>query len=474
MNILFILPDDHHGQHIMLGTAYISSLLKTHGHKVDILNFSVQRLKERTVQEKISRLRPGLVGISTLSSHLLWQTKEIARIIKKNIDVPVIVGGTAVTVSPDSFLDCRDIDMVCIGEGEYAMLELVHAMESHTDYSGIKSLWIKRCDKVIRNDVRPPVVNLDAVPFPDRSYFQGTYAHIMASRGCPFSCYYCINSKLKQLYGVEGGVRYRSPGNVISEIMELRRFSPRYLWFYDDVFPVKKEWLMEFSELYLSHKIGLPFSVNLRPEVCSEGTLEILKKTGLHEVRMGIEAGDEGVRKTKLNRKMNNDCIRNAFALAKKYRIKSRAYFMVGIPGEAKESVFKSILLNLEIKPEKTLWKIFQPYPGTVFFDECVKNGYVTERIYTKETFFPRSVISTPYLSAAIVDRLFLLACFLTKCRGGFHWLLKSPEARIYRIFNVILSILVPVVYIRNNKSLHRIISWVRLLNARASSVIKR
>lgn len=135
------------------------------------------------------------------------------------------------------------------GEGEYALLEVANRFDEKKDLSTIENLWVKKKDRIFRNDVRPLIVNLDELPFPDRNLYVKKYPFLrksqkvfMVGRGCPFSCAYCFNHAFKKLYHNKGSfVRYRSPDYIIAEIKEVKAQSPfRTVYFQDDTFGLEK------------------------------------------------------------------------------------------------------------------------------------------------------------------------------------------------------------------------------------------
>jgi len=429
MKILFVLPDNYHKGHILLGAAYLSAVLKTHGHTVELLDYSVTAYSQNALDEKIRQFAPALLAISVLSTHSLRQALEIAGWAKAAKNIPVIAGGVAVMTDPETFIGCEDIDMICIGEGEEAMLELVSKISSGEEPAGVKNLWIKKGPHVIKNDIRPPIEDLDSLPFPDWSLFPSDdlegWIHLMASRGCVYDCKYCVNGTLRRLYGL-GRMRQRSPENVIAEILEIKKQFPKAgLWFYDDIFPFEKSWTERFSGLYLRQGVNMPFSINMRIELCNEPLLKILRKAGLEEIRMGIESGDERIRKIQLGRDMSNARIKEAFALARRQGLRIKTYGIIGVPGEGKREVFKTIALNLEVNADVTQYGIFQPYPGTALYDECVQKGYLIKTVDHYKNYRSGCVISTPKLTADESKRLWDFAMAVTAQKKNLIPLLK-------------------------------------------------
>ena len=115
---------------------------------------------------------------------------------------------------------------MCVGEGEYPLLELLTAIDNRKSPSKISNLWLKEDGKVIINNVRSPLGDLDSLPFADKDIFFNEYSGfiknsfmIVTSRGCPHSCSFCANSYLNNLYPEKAGyVRRRSVQNVIEEL----------------------------------------------------------------------------------------------------------------------------------------------------------------------------------------------------------------------------------------------------------------
>ena len=217
-NILFLqnLPFEY------MGPMYISALLKKHGHRCRLIIVS----EHKDYLDEIREYDPDIIAFSTMTGPHKW-VLETAEKVKTIVDKPVILGGAHPTFFPEIIND-PSVDIVCMGEGEYAALELADKIDKGEDISGIKNLWIKKEGKIIRNELRPLIRDLDELPFPDRTLYDDCAIlrsvpamKFLTGRGCPYRCSFCFNHKFNEMYrGLGGVVRKRGADSLISEIKE--------------------------------------------------------------------------------------------------------------------------------------------------------------------------------------------------------------------------------------------------------------
>lgn len=364
------------------GVMSISAVLKEAGHECDIL---VENL-ERDFIKAIIRGKPDAVGISCTTGLHLWAT-QTARRIKKRMDVPIIVGGPHPTFYAGATND-SSIDIICIGEGEYPMLELAQSIDRGHDITGIRNLWVRdNLGQVHKNPLRPLIQDLDALPFMDRELYSKykqmrAYDHspvIISGRGCPYSCTFCFNKALREMYsGTEGRyVRRRSIMNVIDEITSIKAtHDPRRIIFMDDIFILDREWVSSFLEAY-RQLVALPFSCLVRADLIDEPIVMALKDAGCFFVRMGVESGNEPLRNQVLNKKITTQQIMNAAHLIKKYGIRLATNSILGIPGESMASALQTLQMNLDIRPDLAWCALMQPYPKTELAQYAITHGFL-------------------------------------------------------------------------------------------------
>ena len=260
------------------GLASISAVLKQGGHDVKLMHLLYLH-SEKEFKDKLTALGEfDIIGFSVRTTafpdsqdYIRW-TKELFP------DVFVICGSYHVTLVPGEVLAVAGVDCVCIGDGEYAELELCDAMRDGTDYTNIESLWFKLSDGSFKqNPVRPVFCELERLPIPDFDLFDYpnlesskiNTAIVMVSRGCLFSCTYCGNSQFRNVYpNKKHYTRFRSPENALLYLKTLLSEFPfiKYINFRDAIFNMFPEWFDKFIELYKT-EIALPFTCNLRFDV---------------------------------------------------------------------------------------------------------------------------------------------------------------------------------------------------------------
>jgi anaerobic magnesium-protoporphyrin IX monomethyl ester cyclase len=390
------------------GVRGLSSFLKSNGHRVSIIlygkmgrthkefhQFSKIELSQNIArwcndQDKqeliqvLQKLNPDLIGIS-LRSAFVQTAIGLTESLKKTFSVPVVWGGIHPTICPEESI--QHADMICLGEGEFPMLDLANALAERKDTTAIPNLWVHQRGEVIKNDLRP-LNDLDSLPFPDftekDTYYifsdpfnVGMYP-IMTSRGCPFNCTFCCNSILREVYKGKGDyVRRRSVDNVISELLLAKEsYQIAEVIFLDDIFVDDPEWLYPFLEEY-KKKITLPFACYLHSKFVTEPLIKTLKEAGLYTADLGIQTGSEKIRREVYHRRQSNEeIVRSANILNREL---SMSYdIIIDDPFEKKEDLIETINLLLKFPhPFRVhlLTLIFFPkYPVTV---RAIKEGLI-------------------------------------------------------------------------------------------------
>ncbi len=412
MKILFIVPLSYSVFPFQI--ASLSSFLKANGHKTSylelILKRNLSREGKKNIVQKINDFKPDLIGISSYQLTFEW-VKQICNYVKSYSKVPTIIGGYHPTLAPEEVISHPTIDMICRGEGEHSLLELMNNMKNRKKKYDIKNLWFKKGKTIIRNEIRPLIENLDSLPLMDRDMFdhqklldeggEKRYLAIMGSRGCPFNCSNCSNHALRLIYPNKNKyVRLRSADNIIKEIKEaLKKYSFEGVSFEDDTFTLYEDWLEKFCKKY-KKEIGLDFRCNARPENSSLKNMKLLKSAGCEYISIGIESGDENIRRSVLRRQITNKQIKKAFKYAKKAGLKVRSFNMVGLPRETRLSLLKTIYLNFVLAPYQVQTTIYYPFKGTDLGDLCYKNKWVNKKREKEIKLYANdSVLDLPNLS---------------------------------------------------------------------------
>lgn len=365
-----------------LGIMSISAVLKKNGHTCEVFCKDA----EKNFIESILNYRPDVVTCGPCTTEHVFDLKILRELKEINPDLITVIGGHHATVYTD-VIEEPHIDIMCIGEAEYSMLELMDSIEQSKNYNNVEGLWVKdRQGRIYKNPIRPLTENLDALPFPDRKIYYDKYKLLrsnptktfMASRGCPFQCSYCFNHYYQKLYKMKGKyVRYRSPENVIAEIKEvMNNYNLKWVQFHDSTFNSHYQYTSKFLNRYKNS--NLPgFICNIRVENLDENLVKLMKESGCDKVTLGVECGDEDTRKNIFKRYMTNAQILSACALIKKYNIRLFTSNMVGLPNETVNDAFKTVEINRKINPEMSNCYVLVPFPKTDISDYCIENGYL-------------------------------------------------------------------------------------------------
>lgn len=389
MKILFFLQELQFFER--MGIMSISAVLKKNGHQVNLLK--TQNLDFNQIIKRTQEYSPDILAYSVMTgehNYYLNLNKKLKKRFKKTLS---IFGGPHPTFYPE-MIQKSGVDIVCLGEGEDAMLELTEKLANGQSIDKIRNLWIKKGKRIIKNPLRPLIENLDNLPFPDREIIYENSPEVreyksklfFSGRGCPFQCTYCFNHKYNDLYKNNGKiVRFRSVDNFITEILEVKKKYPfEFAMIVDDTFLVKpQEWLEEFAKKMRKTKIR--FWCNIRANLINEKVVKLLKKAGCYTTWFGLECGNEKVRNEILKRNMTNEQILNTCRLLRKHRIVCAAQNMVGFPvNNALEVDIETLDLNIQCRPNFAWSSILYPYPGTKINEYAVNHGFFSKKSWDK------------------------------------------------------------------------------------------
>jgi anaerobic magnesium-protoporphyrin IX monomethyl ester cyclase len=449
MNILLIWPQIQLRQAYSYGLGYISAVLKQGGHAVDC---AVLRDPQDTVKllAKIEKQKPKLIGFSALSNQINYLGPIIAA-IKEICDVFIVCGGIHPSVKPECITEISGVDAIARGEGEFALLELVDALENKENIFPVRNFWLKRGEAIIKNDVRPPV-NLDQLPFPDKDILDyqllldqnRSINRFIFSRGCPFDCPYCSNKALRQIYKEnEYCFRFLSPERAIEEIaLDADRFKFNTIFFDDDIISLNKKWFYEFFTLYKG-KFKYPFYCNVRVGTLDADMIRLLKEAGAKGVAIGIEHGNEKFRKSVLRRNITDKQITDTLKLCQDHGIKDNyGQIMVGLPFENRELFLDTVRLCRRLNINYFCY-IFSPYPATEFGELCKKNNWLPRHRYYSER--QQAVIDYPTFSKEDIQLCHDLFGYLVRFRFLPLKVPWMPTGLLLRFYNFIINVGIPI-----------------------------
>ncbi len=378
-------------------------------HKAKIIDLIFHKKDWREyLSQQMKKESPDLIGMSVLSFNYL-QAIEIAKFIKEKFNIKIIFGGVHVILSPQEVIENKEVDIICTGEGEEVLKNL---LDKKLDCKNVKGIWYKKNGRIIKNQKIKLIEDLDSIPFPDWSDFDlkkyflisGNNLPIMGSRGCPYQCTYCSNHALKEnLIGKY--VRFRSVDNIIKEIeLRIKQYHNKgfkYLFFYDDTFIMYRDFVLEFCKKFKEkgfHK-KIKWNVNVRANLVTEEIIKTMKDAGCYEVRMGVEAGNDYIRNEIYKRNMSEKQIFDAIKIIKKYGLQLRLQFIIGAPYENLDMMNESFEMAKRSEADYILFPVLIPLPSTKMKELCEKEGVIERRKLTSHEMYTNPVVKTKFVS---------------------------------------------------------------------------
>ena len=430
MKVTFIYPGFE-----SIGVGYLSAVLKEGGHETHlsldplifadtiVYNGFLSRVFDwhEYVIKDVIESKPDILAMSVATDTYKWAVKY-ARELKKLIDVKTVFGGIHVSTMPEQVILNDAVDYVVLGEGEYPLLDLVNSLENKDGNRSIPNVWFKEDSKIIKNDVRPLISDLDTLPTPDKELFFRTSPNLgrylywtSSSRGCMFRCSFCSNNVLKDMYKKKGRYqRRRTVENMVSELEEAKKKYPfTRVFFSDETFNYDNKWLEEFAEEY-PKRVGKPYFCQVHPNLVNETTAKLMRKSMCYSAELGVETLDDDLRREVLNRRETVEDIKNAVNLLESNDIRCSVEHLLGIPGQTIDDVIHIANFYNENRPSRVQCFWLTYYPRLEITKKAIEMGIIKPFDYTKEN---DSVPTTPFLLGGMsfdkeINKLFTLFSF--------------------------------------------------------------
>jgi radical SAM superfamily enzyme YgiQ (UPF0313 family) len=370
-----------------LGIAYMAAVLEQNDIAVEIIDAAALEMSWETLESEIKRVSPQLVAVTALTPTIdkALQTAELAK--KTCPQATVVMGGYHPTFNYQEMLEKDYVDLVVMGEGEYTMLELVQTLEEGGDLKNVKGIAYQD----VVTPPRPLIEDLDELPFPARHLLPMDHykilnmklhtATLISGRGCPMQCSFCASAAL---HGNK--LRMRSAQNVVDEMEHLiKDHDAGMIAFMDDTFTLKPSRVAEICDEIMKRDLDTYWGCTARADTLSDELLQKLSDSGCITLFLGVESADQQ-QLDRVNKQITIDKIRQAFKLSRENDIRTIASVVLGMPGDTKESIERTIKFVRELNPSYALFSLATPYPGTRFYQEAVQDNLIKVKDWSKYT----------------------------------------------------------------------------------------
>jgi radical SAM superfamily enzyme YgiQ (UPF0313 family) len=402
-----------------LGLAYLAAVSEERGDEVRIFDADVE---EQPLADLLREFRPHIAGI-TANTPQVKQAWRTAAAIKEILDIPVVLGGPHPSVVSEELdfesLSKPGVDFVVRGEGEGAWVDICNQVDSFLRdqpqfataalMDPARSLWhkiegvsFKTSDgQLHRNLDRLALKDLDSLPWPAYHLFkmdrytnlQPATDHvdgarsfaILTSRGCPYRCTFCSQSIMPIKW------RARDPENVLAEWSHLvRDFRAEEIGVLDDSANIRMERLHDLADLLIKdglNRVPWIFVNGIRANLATQDLLAKLKQAGLKRTAFGVESGDPDIMRS-IDKHIKHETITAAFQSAKAVGLETIGFFIIGLPGDTRETMQRTIDFACQMDPLIANFSMMTPYPGTKVYEIAKREGRLLVQDWEDYVFF--------------------------------------------------------------------------------------
>jgi anaerobic magnesium-protoporphyrin IX monomethyl ester cyclase len=344
------------------------------------------------IERELERSQPDIIGV-TSTTPTIYEALSVIRIAKKACPnaVTVLGGPHASFLAAETLKECRELDVVCKGEGEKTMLELAHAVERKESLSNVKGIVLRSDENIIETAPQPWIKDLDSLPFPARHLLpmdkytilgkKSTIGNIISSRGCPFHCTFCESSLLF------GRVfRARSPKNVVDEMEQLiNQYRPKTIEFSDDLFTLNMKRTETICDEIKRRGLDISWACSSRVDTVSRSLLRKMKRAGCILIYYGVESGSQRVLNL-MKKHIKIEQIVRAIKWTKEAGIETLASFIIGFPGETRKDIEETIAFAKSLDVDYAQFSFATPYPGTELYRMAKEKGLLLTEDWSQYT----------------------------------------------------------------------------------------
>ncbi len=392
MKVLLVVYDnDSYISWFPQGLAYVATVLRKKGHEVTIYSQDVYHWKESHLRKFLDKRKFDVVGVSVIAGYYQYRKLlQISKAINRSKYRPFyILGGHGPAPEPEYFMKKTKADIIVIGEGEITTVEIMEALEKKRKFSSVKGIAYRDGKKIIVNERRPLIANIDQIDFPAYDLFPLDHYALMrtlpglennercmpmlSGRGCIFQCNFC--------YRMDKGFRPRSIKNILEEVEKLQKdYAITSIVFSDELLMSSVDRTIEVCEGLLKSKVKFKWGCNGRLNFAKFDVLKLMKKAGCTFINYGIESMDQdalNVMKKGLTVKMIHDGIKNTLQVG----INPGLNIIFGNIGETKAVLKKDVefLLKYDDHAQRRTIRPVTPYPGSPLYYYAIEKGLLKD-----------------------------------------------------------------------------------------------
>ena len=376
--------------------AYATGVLEQNHFDVKLIDAPARDYNVEYINDLIKTEKPELVVLDTSTPSIVNDISVAEQIKKTQKDTFVVMVGRHVSALPNETLNqSTSIDAVARGEYDYIIRDLAITLRDSLDLAKVKGLtWRNDKNELVTNEPADPIENIDELSFVSkvykkhlniRDYFYGHSKYpiisLVSGRGCPHHCFYCCYPQT--MFGHK--LRLRSPENLAAEFLYIKENFPdiKEIMFEDDTLTANIDHVNEVADRLIANNNKIEFSANSRAELTDILTLKKLRKAGCRLFCVGFESGSQQILDN-MNKGLKLETAIEFSKATKKAGIMVHGCFMVGTPGETKQTLSKTLKYAQKLNPDTAQFYPLMVYPGTKAFEWAKEKGYLLTTDYSK------------------------------------------------------------------------------------------
>lgn len=371
-----------------LGLLNLAAVTREAGIETAIVDAEAQGLSYEQAVKKTLSHRPRVVAVTAVTLSISNAASFATGVKDEDPSVKVAVGGPHLSAAPEATMErYPQFDVGAIGEGEVTVLELMEAFRGNRSFESIKGLILRGDDGLFRTPRREYLESLDHLPLqawdllerfpeiytpPAHSFGRLPVAALYTTRGCPAQCTFCS----KNVFGSK--IRFFSADYVLNALRHLsEKYGVREVKFYDDNMTFSKDRFYAICEGIIREKMDITWTCVSRVDLVDEEMLKLARSAGCWQISYGLEAASERLLKF-MKKGTNLDKVRRALAATHKAGIRTRGYYMAGLPTQTQEELEQTVRFALKEHIDDFQMHLFVPFPGTPISENVEQYGEVT------------------------------------------------------------------------------------------------
>lgn len=357
--------------------AQCGAILKAKGYEVTYVDAIAENLGIDGTAQLFVEFGPDMVVIAT-STPTIHTDLLMARLAKEKAGAFTVLVDTHVTVFHKELVAETFVDAAVRGEFESAVPEVADALSRGSDLDRIPGVTWRRGAEVVVNPDRPLLKDLDDLPWPDRDmvpadqYIVGLRTQdpcfmVMASRGCPFRCTFCLWVPVM----FNNKVRFRDVEKVVDEIAHLQtRYGAREVFFHDDTVNITVRRVEEICHAILRRRLKIGWIANFRADQTTPELFRLMKRAGCTKILLGVESGSQKLLDETIDKEITLKEVEDTIRWAKDAGIRVHCTYSLGAPGETRETLRETLEFIKKTDPDDIQVSLMTPIPGTPFYEK--------------------------------------------------------------------------------------------------------